>query len=200
MSGQINRGSELGEIIYSYAKNVEYKSYLEIGTWNGQGSTKCFIDGLLTRDDNYSFLSLESSYVFYRQAIDYYGANQLPNNIQILHGKIIDNQDLINTEINDHRKKWLEEDLKNYSMCNNLWYLLNKMYDVVLLDGGEFSTFAEFIKLKDLTRILILDDTKEIKNSGVVKYLKNKDREWKTIIDSNCRNGYSVYERIFSDK
>lgn len=40
MSGQINRGSQLGELIFNLVKNKDYKKFLEIGTWNGQGSTK----------------------------------------------------------------------------------------------------------------------------------------------------------------
>ncbi len=46
MAGQINMDSEFGKIIFEYARNTEYKSYLEIGTWNGEGSTNCFIQGL----------------------------------------------------------------------------------------------------------------------------------------------------------
>lgn len=198
MSGQINRGSELGEIIYSYAKNIDYKNYLEIGTWNGQGSTKCFIDGLLTRSDDYSFISIESSILFYQQAISYYSnTNILSNKIKILHGRIVNNEDLIETNISGYKKQWLQEDLQNYSTCKNIWSDINRKYDVVLLDGGEFSTFNEFNKLKNLTKILILDDTKEIKNKEVVMYLKNKSHEWNVLIESNIRNGYAIYERIF---
>ncbi len=27
-----------------YCNNSQYKKFLEIGTWNGIGSTKCFVD------------------------------------------------------------------------------------------------------------------------------------------------------------
>ena len=37
----------------SYNKNgdKEYKNYLEIGTWCGRGTTRCFLDGIIPRDD-----------------------------------------------------------------------------------------------------------------------------------------------------
>lgn len=196
MSGQINRGSVFGEIIYEYASNVNYKKFLEIGTWNGQGSTKCFIDGLLTRNDDYSFISIETCVNFHQIAC-YHNSDILSDhrNIKLLHGRIIDEQDLINSDIQDYRKVWLNDDIENYRSCNNIWNDIRKFYDVVLLDGGEFSTFAEFMKLKDYTNILLLDDTREMKNTNVVKYLKESS-DWKNVLSSDDRNGFAIYERI----
>lgn len=199
MSGQINRGSNLGEIIYNLASDTEYKKFLEIGTWNGQGSTKCFIDGLLTRNDDYSFISLESSKDFYEQAVRF---NQkfLNNKIKIIHGRIIDNEELIYREIQGHKKTWLDNDILNYNECKNVWNEINNLYDILLLDGGEFSTYSEFQKLKDLIGILILDDTNEIKNTKVLQYIKQNSDNWEIIKESQERNGYAVYKRIHPDK
>jgi hypothetical protein len=199
MSGQINRGSNLGEIIYNIASDTEYKKFLEIGTWNGQGSTKCFIDGLLTRNDDYSFISLESSKDFYEKAVRF---NQtfLNNKIKIIHGRIIDNEELIYREIQGHKKTWLDNDILNYKECKNVWNEINNLYDVLLLDGGEFSTYAEFQKLKDLISILILDDTNEIKNTKVLQYIKQNSDNWEIIKESQERNGYAIYKRIHTDK
>ena len=36
-----------------------YYSFFEIGTWNGYGSTKCFIEGFKNRKSPYLFYSLE---------------------------------------------------------------------------------------------------------------------------------------------
>ena len=197
MPGQINRSSDFGEIIYNYARDVKYKKFLEIGTWNGQGSTKCFIDGLLERNDNYSFMSIESSRNFYETAC-YFNSPWLSEKIKILHGRIIEVDELIHRDISDYRKPWLEEDISNYNSCPNIWNEVRDRYDVVLLDGGEFSTFSEFMKLKDRTTILLLDDTKEIKNSDVVIYLNNSN-DWKNLVSSTERNGYAVYERLYTD-
>ncbi len=46
MPGQINNNTEFGQILYDLSCNKEYTSYVEIGTWDGQGSTKCIMDGL----------------------------------------------------------------------------------------------------------------------------------------------------------
>ena len=105
---------------------------------------------------------------------------------------------MIHSNISDHRKSWLEEDITNYKSCPNIWNEVRDMYYVILLDGGEFSTFSEFMKLKDRTTILLLDDTREIKNSDVVIYLNNSN-DWKNLVSSTERNGYAVYERLYTD-
>ena len=48
-----------GVKIRNLASMVENKTFLEIGTWNGLGSTKQFVDILNTRNDDYIFYSLE---------------------------------------------------------------------------------------------------------------------------------------------
>lgn len=45
--------------ITRYASDLRYKTFLEIGTWNGLGSTKAFSNGFKNRDDEYVFYSLE---------------------------------------------------------------------------------------------------------------------------------------------
>lgn len=197
MSGQINRGSELGEIIYDYAKNKKYKSFLEIGTWNGEGSTRCFIDGLLTRNDEYSFISLETSKDFF-DAATAYNKKILNPKINIVYGRIIENEDLITDSPIDRHKQFLKEDQFDYSICPNVWENIQRQFDVVLLDGGEFSTFAEYKKLEPLTKIFLLDDSKMLKNNLVVKSL-SENNNWTQIKNSNARNGFAIYEKLSTD-
>lgn len=48
--GQIAREHDIGKIIYNYATDNKFVNFLEIGTWNGLGSTKCFIEGFKNRN------------------------------------------------------------------------------------------------------------------------------------------------------
>ena len=73
--------------------------------------------------------------------------------------------------------------------------ILEYQYDVVLLDGGEFSTYSEFLKLKEITKTLILDDTNELKNRKVLQALNN-DSRWQAEIISNDRNGFAIYRNM----
>lgn len=193
MAGQINMGSELGNIIYEYAKNVKYKTYLEIGTWNGEGSTRCFIEGLTERSDDYSFISLESCPNFHSQAVAF-NKDYISEKIKLLHGRIVEDEELIKSNLSLTEASWLIDDQKNYTTCRNIWDEIPHSYDVVLLDGGEFSTLSEFNKLKSSVSVFLLDDTNALKNKEVIEIL-NESAEWKIEFSSSDRNGLAVYKR-----
>tara|TARA_B100000929_G_C15479571_1_gene410728 strand:- start:146 stop:784 length:639 start_codon:yes stop_codon:yes gene_type:complete len=205
MPGQINRNSELGEIVYSLATNKQYKNYVEIGTWNGQGSTVCFWDGLSARDDDWLFFSFESDISFYEQAKVFFG-EKANAQFNLVYGRIINTEDMMpldspivtaHYENHDHQgiyNRFFKYDVKAYQECDNKLKLLDGLnIDVLLLDGGEFSTFAEFEVLKSRTKIIILDDTKELKTKGVHEYLLNNP-DWICKIESDDRNGFSIHE------
>ena len=64
--------------------------------------------------------------------------------------------------------------------------------DLLILDGGEFSSYYEFLKLKDRTTYFILDDTKILKNFEVANIIKNNKSLYEIIVDSEDRNGYLI--------
>ena len=69
---------------------------------------------------------------------------------------------------------------------------LPETIDLLVLDGGEYTTYPEFVALRDRTRIFALDDTailkcsrvrKELLESGVTVYKE----------DLKDRNGWGIY-------
>ena len=204
-NGQINTSMALGEAIFNIASDTSYKSYLEIGTWKGQGSTKCFLDALLPRDDNWSFYSLESDPSFYNQAINFWSDVEKNPKVNLLLGRIIDEDELI--DINNLKKQdsfreeypiWKQNDLDNYRQVENVAHLLPDFFDVIFLDGGEFSTLAEFHKLKNKCSVFILDDTNELKTKECQRILE-ESQDWISYQrDDFDRHGYSIYKRYES--
>ena len=63
--GQIKMDTDFGRALNLIASNDRYKTFLEVGTWCGLGSTKCLLDGIILRDDGAKLISLESNYKFY---------------------------------------------------------------------------------------------------------------------------------------
>ena len=57
--GQIKFDSPMGKIIADYANDTRFSRFLEIGTWNGGGSTYCFAKGFENRKETFQFVSLE---------------------------------------------------------------------------------------------------------------------------------------------
>lgn len=156
MSGQINRGSPLGDAIYDLAKISEIQTIVEIGTWNGLGSTKCVLDALKYRldlDDHdlCSFISLETSKYQYELALK--NTPKLKN-FRLIHGRILEISELVPV---DHQ--YFREDLANYQSCSNVLDQLPDLIDLLILDGGDYTSELEFDKLADRSGIIVMDDS-----------------------------------------
>jgi len=99
---------------------------------------------------------------------------------------------------NDMYKHWNEVDIINMKKCELFLNRPNlpEIFDVILLDGGEFTTYYEFQILKTRCKILMLDDTNVDKCKLIVKEIKS-DKSWKIIKSNNVRNGYLIAEKLF---
>ena len=70
---------------------------------------------------------------------------------------------------------------------------MNNNIDLLILDGGEYGTNAEFNKLKDISKIIILDDTTTIKNYKNAQTIRNSNGLFRIINDDiNVRRGIMV--------
>ncbi|NCA21911.1 MAG: hypothetical protein EBS86_12335, partial [Crocinitomicaceae bacterium] len=168
----VHKNRNLGQIcndifsaeIEKYASNTNNKTFLEIGTWNGLGSTLAFSKGLSRRSDDYIFYSLECNKDKWADAASLYRFN---NKIHILNEVVwneepADFYDIFPQCKTDATfKKWNEVDIVNMKNCNVFLKRtdLPEIFDVLLLDGGEFTTYYEFQLLKNRCKIIMLDDT-----------------------------------------
>jgi hypothetical protein len=56
------------------------------------------------------------------------------------------------------------------------WFFDDKQidhFDMVLLDGGEYHTYFEFLEIKDRTKIICLDDVNAVKCKRIYNELSN---------------------------
>ena len=197
--GQICNDSFSNEIT-KYASNLNYKTFLEIGTWNGLGSTRAFSNGFINRKDDYIFYSLECNKDKCMDAIKLYNDN---NKINILNEVIWNEEPSDFYKIfpqcltNNMYKHWNEVDIINMKQCDLFLNRPNlpEIFDVILLDGGEFTTYYEFQILKNRCKILMLDDINVDKCKLIVEEIKS-DKSWKIIKIDNTRNGYLIAEKL----
>lgn len=206
---EILKNNNLGQIcndnfsieIIKYASNLNYKSFLEIGTWNGLGSTMAFSKGFKNRKDDYIFYSLECNKDKCIDAAKLYKNN---DKMYILNEVIWNEQpdDFYNIFpqclTNKMYKHWNEVDIINMKKCDLFLNRPNlpEIFDVILLDGGEFTTYHEFQILKTRCKILMLDDINVDKCKLIVEEIKS-DKSWKIIKCENIRNGYLIAEKLF---
>jgi len=206
MAGQVNRGSLFGEKIFEYTSNTNFTNFVEVGTWNGEGSTKCFMDAIQLRADNSCLYSLEANIEFFNQASTYWAHLVMApasafQKLVLLYGRIIEVEDLISIEeVQQHpifyQHPWLEwrtRNIKEYNECENVLSQLPDEIDILCLDGGQFSTRAEFATLKDRTKMVMLDDTSTFKTESIRREIVENPQVW-TIVEDNStqRHGFMI--------
>ena len=194
--GQISKG-QMYNYIKTFSQDINNKTFLEIGTWNGHGSTKIFIDLLKQRDD-IIFYSLECNVDKSKYAKNLYKDYSFAN---ILNEIIVNNTkdeifkafpEVIN---NEKYKSWLNVDIDNINTCSLFLERENlpEIFDVVLFDGGEFTTYFEFQKIKNRSKYILLDDTNTNKCKKIVEEIYANKHLWEIIFhDSSERRGVLI--------
>jgi hypothetical protein len=200
-SGQISTG-KFADTITDLTKDTNNMNFLEIGTWNGLGSTKIFANELILRLDNYVFYSLECNSEkaeFARSLYDHLDKVHILN--EVLFNDEPENFYNIFPQCQTYEmyKKWHTIDMENMKRCN--LFLERKdlpdIFDVVLLDGGEFTTYFEFQLIKDRCKYLLLDDINVAKCTKIVEEIKSEPEKWKIIEENKTeRNGYLVCKNL----
>jgi hypothetical protein len=198
--GQITKNL-FGSWIDKLCRDEKQVSYLEIGTWNGLGSTKCFVDTLITRKSPFIFYSLEcnkekSSYAasLYKNISNVHILNEVIWNVEPDNFYDIFPQCKTNTTY----KHWHKVDIENMKKCNLFLKRegIPDIFDVVLLDGGEFTTYHEFQSLKTRCKYLLLDDTNSDKCKLIVKEIVSFPQTWQILEHNKTeRNGFLVCKR-----
>jgi hypothetical protein len=195
MIGQINRDMKFGEELYNLAKSPDINTIVEIGAWNGCGSTKCIAEGIIDSGVKKTFISLETNndmFLLAQKNLEPY-----KDYVNLIRGRITELHDLTwlkGTTLNADQQVWLWEDINSYKDCPLVLDTIPEQIDLLLLDGGEFSTVPEYKVLKNRYKIIALDDIKELKTKLVHEYLL-QDKNHKLVTLDNERNGYSVFKK-----
>ena len=202
--GYINRGSDLGEMIYLLSNDHSNKTFLEIGTFNGYGSTRCFVEALINRlNKNYVFFSLETNPDKFRnsQAL-YFGLHNIHLLQEVIELNPLENIfDVFPILRNNKRQQYLfQVELNNIEFCSE--FLKNpkipEIFDVVLFNGGKYTDYYDFMKIKDRCRYVILVDINTNPSSKkIIQFInhenKNKDKVvWKKLMEfsRNSKNNH----------
>lgn len=201
--------SEFGQQIFKVAQIKDFKTYLEIGTWNGQGSTVCLMNGLIKRQDDSKLYSIELMPEMFQQAKQFWSwleSSAYAHQLVLLNGKIIDNGLMTQQQVEahpafekvkTHYQLYYQSDQEQFNAANNISEQLPNSIDVAVLDGGEFCSFAEFeyILSQHSPKVFILDDTSIIKCSQVRQVLIDST-DWQLIYDKpEQRHGASIFVR-----
>ena len=188
--GQILESTQLGKWISVLAAEADVHSIVEIGTWKGLGSTLLIARSLAQTGKAAKFLSIEARKDFHDLAMRNLAQE---SSVELLWGTIVSKSDLDRENLEEHELPWLQEDETAIASAPNLASSMPDVVDLLVLDGGEFSTWAEFsFLLPRLTRYLVLDDTRVRKARKVERFLTSAGG-WYRIGQGFDRNGWSVW-------
>ena len=196
--GQILENSKFAKVITQLCNDKDNKNFLEIGTWNGLGSTKIFVNNLLNRNDDYIFYSLECNKEKSEFAKNLYKAHE---KINILN-EVIWNKEPKNFG-NIYNKNKLSPFDGGHYMWNDSPDKMNienckvfiertdlpDTWDVILFDGGTQTTYFDYLLLKDKCKNILLDDINIDEYKIIVNDIE-KNKKFKIIIKDNERNGF----------
>jgi len=181
----------------------EIKTIVEIGTWNGLGSTLCILNGM-EGHESVKFWSLECNKEKHEAALESL-EHILDDRTQLLWGSIVDREHIQSQAYLSHfpelqasekLRHWFQVDLSNCMAAPHVLKDLPEKIDFLLLDGGEFTTLHEFsILFSRCVGYIALDDTKLDKCKEVHNRLTSLF-EWGEIVSVNIRNGFSIFKRI----
>lgn len=189
--GQILDDSRFGAWLQLLSSSESVRSVVEIGTWKGLGSTKIISEAIRDRDDA-NAVSFEANFGFHETAVRNlrrYASDRLT----LVYGTLVEEQDLETENLSPLEAKWLVDDLRAIRAAPLVRDSVPPSIDLLLLDGGEFSSFGEFTFLEPrLTGWVLLDDTLTRKNRKV-EFILQQSRGWVRCDWGEDRNGWSVW-------
>ena len=131
----------------------------------------------------------------YNEAISN-NCNLLNDNFHIVCGKIVNENEMTDwfdiRSLDKDQRQWLQQDIERMVRVPNVLNTIPCEIDLLILDGGEFSTYKEWLLLKDRTRYVVMDDTLTLKCTRIRREIL-KNPNYKVLADDLTeRNGYLV--------
>jgi hypothetical protein len=196
-SGQIKKHHEVGKWIEFLASLSGVNTIVEIGTWNGAGSSMAIARGVVSRPkkdrDHVKVVGYEINPIMAKTArrrLARFGF------FDVVYGSLVSIDDLDRSNLTQTEEQWLKQDESWILGAPNVINSLPENLDLLILDGGEFSTLAEFNLLKErVSDWIILDDTNTRKCAEILKIIKYGN-EVLTIYESKERNGTAILKRV----
>lgn len=188
--GQLGASTPVGQFLAKIVQIPEFKNFIEVGTWNGRGSTKCIMNGLVQRSDKTSFYSLEADKGRCQSGQDFWATQEKGNvDLHLLWGKLSDKM-VTREYVQTHPK--FSDQLQYFDIEASQTHeaplvdgVLPKDVEFVFLDGGEFCSIFDFNvlvkKYAHSLKVIGLDDIDNLKNDLVYKNLTQEDSPWKVL-------------------
>ena len=202
--------------IYNLARSESIQTILEIGSSSGDGSTEAFVLGINENETKPKLFCMELSKPrFYalqerykdNSSVICYNVSSVPLNCFPSEFEVLTFMNTTKTTLrgftDDEVTGWLRQDIEYVASANvptNGIELIKQnhetsYFDVVLIDGSEFTGQAEFQHVYG-AKFILLDDIRAFKNYNNYMLLLNDPLYELVEEDPFLRNGYAVFRKI----
>ena len=215
ITAEVSKDS-FSDSLYEIAKRLDLKTFLEIGSSSGDGSTKALVNGIQDSKNLAAklfcmeisrprFINLVKTYEKFPFVYPY---NLSSVKISDFPSKeaIVKFYNTVKTNLNNYDLdlilQWLQQDIDyieshkiNFcgidfvKQCNSI-----EFFDFVLIDGSEFTGEIELQYVWG-SKVIALDDVNAYKCFAAYKRLSNHYSYKLISQDLNLRNGYAIFEK-----
>lgn len=194
-TGQIDMGSAFGQRIFEICRQNNVKNILEVGSWNGEGTTICVMNAIIDRK-GCKLYSVEADGNMFKKATDFWATKNVGKKLKLMNGTLHRDMPEFNNDDALFVWEWYsgEKDVIEKAPLLNIDNVPN--LDFIILDGGEYTTRGDFEALisKNTPKYIALDDTRVFKCRDIRKELL-EDKKWEMIDDDQeDRHGYSIFK------
>jgi hypothetical protein len=186
-----------GREIARIASDPRYSTFCEVGTWNGDGSTRCIYEGIHRRPDAHLYSIEGDPGMMMKAEAIWKGVPCVTLLMGTLHRRIMTPHDVETHPrfhtVRDHYQLHYTSELRAATLMP---IVTPPPCDVILLDGGEFSTEGDWAALvHDNLKVVMLDDTQVIKTNRILNELRG-DPAWVCLRNEPTdRNGWAIFQR-----
>jgi glycosyltransferase involved in cell wall biosynthesis len=212
-------GDEFYDALQRYARRPDLKTFLEIGSSSGAGSTRAFASALRERPDaadtrlfcmelsRERYAALRSAYADYPfvrvHNLSSVGLDEFPSEEEVAFF-YRSTRTTLNTYPLPQVLSWLRQDIaymRESGLTSNGIERIKldhgiRHFDMVLIDGSEFTGEAELFHTIG-ARVIALDDVNSHKCFNVYRILANHVSYGLTVQNLQIRNGFAIFERRF---
>lgn len=210
--GEITLNDPFGRAIASMIECYKFQQNLEIGSWDGTGSTQCFIrsmEGLEYPKNLYCIeVDVERLEALIKNVVDYdfvvpVGISSICGSDWIVSDFEKDVWQSPYNKIDKHRygkelvRSWYDATKEVMDRSKQGFLDINKdRFDSVLIDGSAFTGYSEFVLLKDRARCFFLDDVHKAFKCNQIHHELLLDPAWELMYDfPEIRMGASIFLR-----
>ena len=196
------KDDQLKNQLIDLVSNNKINNIVEIGTWNGLGSTTMLLDIINESNKNINFYSIESDFLCFKAA-----KKNLRNNLEkvnLILGRVHDLDDLHYVDksvifdfgYGEKEYEWYKQDIRRYKKITNVSSQIPNVIDLLILDGGEFSGYADFLSLYLRSKFIVLDDCNSYKQYNVLSFIQKNKKNFQLIYNSKPRGDIKIFQHF----